>query len=253
MNAQLDGKIAIVTGAGQGIGEAIARRFVEDGAKVVVSDVNAENAENVAASLPGSIAVKCDVSNEDEVAALVAAATSHFGSLNVMVNNAGIVMPAPVVATPFEDWRKVMGINLDGVFLGIKHAAPAIAAAGGGAIVNTASIKAYGGLPASASYSASKAAIVSLTKTAALELRHLNVRVNALCPGYINTEMVAGLADDFKEITGIDVGEYVTHIQGRLGEAHEIAAVAAFLASDRSRFINAAPIVVDGGAIASLL
>lgn len=253
MNAQLEGKIAIVTGAGQGIGEAIARRFSADGAKVVVSDVNADAAEAVAKSLPGAIAVACDVSSEEQVAALIAAATDEYGALHVMVNNAGIVIPAAVVQTSLADWRRVISINLDGVFLGIKHAAPAIAAAGGGAIVNTASIKAYGGLPASASYSASKAAIVSLTKTAALELRDVNVRVNALCPGYINTDMVTGLADDFMDITGIDVGEYVDHIQGRLGEAHEIAAVAAFLASDRSRFINAAPVVADGGAIASLL
>ena len=253
MNAQLEGKIAIVTGAGQGIGEAIARRFAADGAKVVVSDVNGDAAEAVARTVPGALAVRCDVTDEAQMAALVVAATAQFGGLHVMVNNAGIAVPAAVLHTALEDWRRVMSINLDGVLLGIKHAAPAIAASGGGAIVNTASIKAYGGLPASASYSASKAAIVSLSKTAALELRALNVRVNALCPGFIDTAMVRGIADDFKEITGVDVGQYVDHLQGRLGTVDEVAAVAAFLASDRSAFINGAPIVADGGAIASLL
>lgn len=222
MNGILKNKTAIVTGGAKGIGRAIAERFSAVGAKVVVADIDGDGATKVAASLEGALAVTCDVTDEQHVASLVAAAVSEYGQLDVMVNNAGVVGVSPVVDTSFEEWRRVLAVNLDGVFLGVKHAAPAIVAAEGGSIVNIASIKAFGGLPTVSSY-ASKAAVVSLTKSAALELRGNGVRVNAICPGYLATEP--------DEITGL----------------------ALFLASDRSRLMNGAACVVDGGALASLI
>ena len=249
----LQGKVAIVTGAARGIGHAVAARFAAEGATVFVSDVDGDAAVKAAASLEGARAVACDVTDEQQVAALVATAVDECGRLDVMVNNAGIGVASLVIATDFDEWRRVLKVNLDGVFLGIKHAAPAIAAAGGGSIINMASVKAFGGLPAASSYSASKAAIVSLTKSAALELRGANVRVNALCPGWVATELVSSNAAALGELTGIDLSEYIDHIQGRLGRPDEIAAVALFLASDRSRLVNAAAVVADGGAIASLI
>lgn len=253
MNGLLEGKVAIVTGAARGIGLAVATRFAAEGATVLLADVDRAAVAAAADSVTGARAVGCDVTDEHQVAELVATAMRDNSRLDVMVNNAGIAVANTVVGTDLAEWRRVLSINLDGVFLGIKHATPAMAQNGGGSIVNVASIKAFGGQPGAASYSASKAAVVSLTKSAALELRSLNVRVNALCPGWIGTDLVASNAEPMKNLTGVDLEEYINHIQGRLGEPSEIAAVAAFLASDRSRLINAAAIVADGGATASLI
>ena len=253
MTGLLEGKVAIVTGAGRGIGAATAARFASAGATVVVSDINGDAANQVAASLPNGRAVVCDVTDEQQVSALVETTVEQCGRLDVMVNNAGIVGISPVVETDYADWRRVLAVDLDGVFLGIKHAAPAMAASGGGSIINIASVKAFGAMPGAGSYNASKAAVVSLSKTAALELRGANVRVNALCPGWLETDLIHENGAKLEKLTGVNLQEYIGHIQGRWGETDEIAAVALFLASDRSRLINAAAIVADGGAMSSLL
>ncbi|MDQ6606346.1 MAG: SDR family oxidoreductase, partial [Actinomycetota bacterium] len=159
----------------------------------------------------------------------------------------------PIVQMPLEEWRHVMSVDLDGVFLCTKHAGLAMASGGGGSIINIASIKAFGGAPATGHYGAAKAGVVSLTKTAALELRPSGVRVNAICPGWIDTDMVNDRKAELEQVLGISFDEYIGHIQGRLGEPEEIVGLAVFLASERSKFSSGTAYVVDGGATASLV
>ena len=253
MNNTLENKVTIVTGAAKGLGLAIAERFSESGAHVVLADIDAELAAKAAASLPNATGVGCDVTDEAQVAALVATTVETHGHLDVMVNNAGVVGVAPVTTMSLSEWRRVFAVNLDGVFLGVKYAGQAMAAGAGGSIINVASIKAFGGLPTVSSYCASKAAVVSLTKSAALELRDHGIRVNAICPGYFATNMITDNVGEMEKATGIDLGHYIEHLQGRFGSPQEVTGLAVFLASDRSRMANGSAYVVDGGAIASIL
>jgi NAD(P)-dependent dehydrogenase (short-subunit alcohol dehydrogenase family) len=154
---------------------------------------------------------------------------------------------------PLAEWRRVLSVDLDGVFLTTKHAGAVMAQAGGGVIINIASIKAFGGSPATGHYGAAKAGVVSLSKTAAMELRGFGVRVNAICPGWVGTDMVNDHKAELEQVLGLSFDDYISHVQGRLGEPDEVAALAAFLASDRARFASGAAFVVDGGARASLV
>jgi NAD(P)-dependent dehydrogenase (short-subunit alcohol dehydrogenase family) len=249
----LDDKVAIVTGAAKGIGLAIATRLHEEGATVVLADVDGDGAASAASALEGAQAVTCDVRDEDQVAALVGDTVAEHGKLDVMVANAGVAGVTPIVEMSLEEWRRVISVNLDGVFLCNKHAGAAMAAGGGGSIINIASIKAFGGGPLTAHYSAAKAGVMSLTKTLALELRDHGVRVNAICPGWLSTDMVADNRAEFERILGLDFDEYIAHVQGRLGTPDEIGGLAVFLASDRSRFSSGSPFVIDGGAMASVV
>lgn len=253
MSGLLDGRVAIVTGAARGIGRAIATAYDAQGAHVIVSDIDDGGAAEVAGSLDNGEAVTCDVTSEDQVAALVAGAVERHGRLDVMVANAGIAKVSPLVQMSLEEWRSVLAVNLDGVFLCLKHAGGAMAAAGGGAIVTIASIKAFGGSPAAGHYGAAKAGVVSLTKTLALELRDHGVRVNAICPGWLDTDLVRDRKAEFETAIGMEFDPIIEHIQGRLGTPEEIAPLAVFLASDRSRFSTGSTFVVDGGATASLV
>ena len=238
----LQDKVAIVTGAGRGLGEAVARAYAAEGAKVVVSDIDAAAAQKVADSLPGgAMAVACDVRDSAQVQALVDAAVARHGRLDIMVPNAGVARVAPLVATSYEEWREVTSVNLDGVFLCIRHAAPAIIAAGGGCIVNMASVTA-------------KAGVVSLTQTAAIELRAHKVRVNAILPAFIDTELVTSHIPEFEAQLNLpDFGAVVAQRQGRYGKVEEVAHLAVFLASERSSFSNGSGFVLDGGISSSLL
>jgi NAD(P)-dependent dehydrogenase (short-subunit alcohol dehydrogenase family) len=253
MTEILDGKVAIVTGAAKGIGRAIAAKLDGAGASVVLADIDGGGAEAAAASLQRATSATCDVRDEGQVAALVGDAVERHGRLDVMVAAAGIATVRPLVQMTLEEWRGVLAVDLDGVFLCTKHAALAMVAGGGGSIVNVASIKAFGGSPATGHYGAAKAGVVSLTKTAALELRAQGVRVNAICPGWVGTDMVHDRREELEAVLGVDFGELIAHIQGRLGEPGEIAGLALFLASDRSRFCSGTAYVVDGGATASLV
>jgi NAD(P)-dependent dehydrogenase (short-subunit alcohol dehydrogenase family) len=253
MSQLLDDKVAIVTGAAKGIGRAIATRLDGAGATVVLADIDGGGAQEAASSLRSAEGVACDVREETQVAQLVGDAVERHGRLDVMVSNAGIASVSPLVQMSLDEWRSVLAVNLDGVFLCTKHAALAMAAAGGGSIINVASIKAFGGSPATGHYGAAKAGVVSLTKTAALELRPQGVRVNAICPGWVETDMVLDRREELESVLGVDFGEVIAHIQGRLGEPDEIAGLALFLASDRSSFCSGTAYVVDGGATASLV
>ena len=251
----LQDKVAIVTGAGRGLGEAVARAYAAEGAKVVVSDIDAAAAQKVADSLPGgAMAVACDVRDSAQVQALVDAAVARHGRLDIMVPNAGVARVAPLVATSYEEWREVTSVNLDGVFLCIRHAAPAIIAAGGGCIVNMASVTAKAACPLIGSYAAAKAGGGSVTQTAAIEQRGHKVRVNAILPAFIDTELVTSHIPEFEAQLNLpDFGAVVAQRQGRYGKVEEVAHLAVFLASERSSFSNGSGFVLDGGISSSLL
>jgi NAD(P)-dependent dehydrogenase (short-subunit alcohol dehydrogenase family) len=254
MTQILENKVAIVTGAAKGIGLAIAKKLNEAGATVVLADIDGAGAEEAAATLSGCEGVTCDVRDENQVSQMVRDTVERHGHLDVMVSNAGIATVSPIVQMSLEDWRNVLAVDLDGVFLCTKHAALAMAGNGGGSIINVASIKAAGGSPATGSYGAAKAGVVSLSKTAAMELRDHGIRVNAIAPGWVGTDMVADRKEELEAVLGVNFDEVIDHIQGgRLGEPEEIAAVALFLASDRSRFSSGSVFVADGGATASLV
>jgi NAD(P)-dependent dehydrogenase (short-subunit alcohol dehydrogenase family) len=254
--ALLEGKIAIVTGAGKGIGKAICEAYGAEGATVVVSDIDEGAAKDVASGISGASAIACDVRSPEQVQALVDQTVSQHGGLHIMVPNAGIGRPVPLVAMDYDEWRAVTSVNLDGVFLCIRYGAPAIIASGGGCIVNICSITAQAAAPLIGHYQAAKAGVMSLTQTAAVELRNHGVRVNAVLPGFIDTEMVNNVKGDFESMLDLEAGGFDNVIamkQGRYGTVAEVARMAVFLASDRSSFSNGSPFVLDGGCRASLL
>ncbi len=242
MAGRLEGKVAIVTGAGSGIGAASARRFHAEGAKVVLADISGQE-EAIAKELgEGALAVHTDVSQSESVQALIAATEKAFGRLDVLYNNAGIDGEiAPVADMTEAGWDKVQGINLRGVFLGIKYAIPAMLRAGGGSIINTASMAATVAFPQMSSYCAAKGGVIMLTKTAAAENAVHGIRVNAISPGTIQTGITDTLPPDM--IKAIIAANPV----GRIAQASEVASLAVFLASDESGFITGSDYMIDGG------
>jgi meso-butanediol dehydrogenase/(S,S)-butanediol dehydrogenase/diacetyl reductase len=250
MGDRLRGKVAIVTGAGSGIGRATALLFAAEGAKLVVNDLNAEAATRVAKEIEaaGGIAASfpADVADPRQVEALVREATSRFGRLDVLVNNAAAVIPGPLESISDADWRRTQAVTLDGVFYGMRAALPVMAAQGGGAIINIASGAAIAGEPGLAAYGAAKAAVVNLTKTAAVENAARGVRVNTILPGPIATPPLLAAV----EATGGRAGWERQIPCGRLGTPEEMAAVALFLASDEASYVHGAAIVADGGVAA---
>jgi meso-butanediol dehydrogenase/(S,S)-butanediol dehydrogenase/diacetyl reductase len=250
MGDRLRGKVAIVTGAGSGIGRATALRFAAEGAKVVVNDLNAEAATRVAKEIEAAggvaAAFPADVADPRQVEALVREASLRFGRLDVLVNNAAAVIPGPLESISDADWRRTQAVTLDGVFYGMRAALPVMAAQGGGAIINIASGAAIAGEPGLAAYGAAKAAVVNLTKTAAVENAARGVRVNTILPGPIETPPLLAAVD----ATG---GRAAWERQipcGRLGKPEEMAAVALFLASDEASYVHGAAIIADGGVAA---
>lgn len=256
MGGELTGRVAVVTGAGRGIGAAIAARLGAEGATVVVSDIDEGAARKVAENIAGAVAVVCDVRDEEQVKSLMEDAAAAHGGVHIVVPNAGVGLPCPLLTMDLATWRATTSINLDGVFLTLRYGAAAIIAAGGGSIVNVASVTALAGLPLAAHYCAAKAGVVNLTKTAALEFRDHGVRVNAVLPAFIDTDLVTGTAPKIEEIMGAApgaFGEIVVQRQGRLGTADEVAEAVFWLASDRSAFCNGSGLVIDGACTASLL
>jgi NAD(P)-dependent dehydrogenase (short-subunit alcohol dehydrogenase family) len=258
MAGKLEGKVAVITGAAQGIGLAVATRYAAEGATVVLSDLDGARAQAAAEGI-GATAVACDVTDEGQVAALIASVVDQHGRLDIAVANAGIAVVAPAVGQSLADWRKVTSVNLDGVFLTLTHAAGAMAANGGGSLVTIASVTAQAGSPLIGSYAAAKAGAVNLTKTIAIEMRDHGVRANAICPGFIDTELVKPHKKTFADALGLeamgipDFDAFIAMKQGRYGTEKEVAALATFLASDRSGFCTAGEYNLDGGLRASLL
>ena len=253
MLADLIDRRALVTGAASGIGLAIATLFAERGARVMLSDIDAEGAAKAAATLPGAASTGCDVTDAAAVEAAVAAAVEAFGGLDIVVNNAGIEIVKPLVETTTEEFDQICAVNLRGVFHGIKYGTPALAAAGGGAIVNLSSVAGLGGAALLGAYCATKGGVIRMTEVAAIELRKAGIRVNAICPAFIDTPMVARGRAAFEPILPIPFEDVIALKQGRLGTVEEVAEVAAFLASDDARFVTGAHYVLDGGLTGSLL
>lgn len=242
---RFEGRVALVTGAASGIGAATARRLAEEGASVVLTDRNDPGAEEVRRSLPDKdrhMAIRHDVTEEQDWLGTIAHLQTRYGRLDVLVNNAGWSRQRTIAETSLEDWRTILAVNLDSVFLGIKHAMPLLAASGHGAIVNLSSIRSYVVGPGSAPYCAAKSGVLMLTKAAAVECAEAGngVRVNSIHPGFVKTALSAGVPEERL----IELGKTVPI--GRMAEAHEIAAAIVFLASDDASYMTGSELVVDG-------
>jgi len=245
---RLSGKACIVTGGGSGIGRATATLFAREGARVTVADRRRDAAEATAASCgAGAIALETDVSQGDAVKAMVAAAVREFGRLDVIVNNAGYGTFGTVVDIAEDEWDALMAVNVRGVYLCCKHAIPAMAANGGGAIVNVASVVAAVGIRNRAAYVASKGAVAALTRAIALDHVAEGIRCNAIAPGTIDTpyydEVIRRAPDKQAFRRGLEARQPL----GRLGTAEEVAAGILFLACDESRFATGSILTIDGG------
>ena len=251
MSGQLSGKTACITGAASGIGQASALLFAAEGAKVVAFDRSPEVSDTVQAieNAGGqAVGMTGDAASEDDIAALVAKAQDAFGGLHVFFANAGITGSARggFFDSDAANWMEVLRVNLVGPFCAVKHAAPAIEAAGGGAIVCTASVAGLRSGAGPAPYSASKAGVINLVQTAAQQLAGTGVRVNGICPGLIETGMTAPLYENARA-KGLEDQIGLLNPLGRGGEPEEIARVALFLASDAASYVNGHLTVVDGG------
>jgi NAD(P)-dependent dehydrogenase (short-subunit alcohol dehydrogenase family) len=246
---RLKDKVALITGAGSGIGLQTAKLFAQEGAQVVCVDVNEKAAQDVASSIKG-LAVQADVSKAADCERMVAAAEKKFGKLNVMFNNAGIMhgKDDDAMSTPEEIWDLTLDINAKGVFLGCKYGIPALKRAGGGSIINTASFVArMGAATPQVAYTASKGAVLAMTRELAVIHARQNIRVNALCPGPLKTELLMAFLN-----TEAKKQRRLVHIpMGRFGEAEEIAKAALFLASDESSYVTGTDFLVDGGITAA--
>lgn len=253
MSGKLEGRVTIITGAASGFGEAAARRFQVEGARVVVADIDLSGATRVAESIGnGALAASVDVSDSEQVAALVALAEDEFGGLDVMVNNAGVIhAKMSIEDIPEAEFDRMVNINLRGTFLGIKHATPALRRRGRGVILNTASIGAVLPRMYTSAYSATKSGIIMLTRSASMDLAP-EIRVNAVCPAASPTQFLQGSAGG----SGAAYDAYVANMQanahqsiplGRLADPDDVGAAMVFLASDDAAFITGIALPIDGG------
>ncbi|MFJ1557713.1 SDR family NAD(P)-dependent oxidoreductase [Streptomyces mirabilis] len=246
----LDGKVAVVTGAASGIGRAITRGFVASGAKVLAADIDEAGVWRTAELCDDPTAVeplRADVSDPDDVAAAVEAAERTWGRVTTMVNNAAVSIPGNVLETSVEDFDRMLAVNLRGVFLGCKYAVPALLRAGGGSIINMGSVNSLVAEPVLAGYTASKGGVLMLTKAVARDFATSGVRCNCICPGWVDTPINLAHAERMGGIESVRDTLPSWQPIGREGRPDEIAAVALFLASDLSTFMTGSAVVADGG------
>ncbi|GLX67266.1 SDR family NAD(P)-dependent oxidoreductase [Paenibacillus glycanilyticus] len=249
---RLEGKVAVITGAGTGIGKSTALRFAKEGAKVVITDINEASVRQTAdeiVQLGGeALALRHDVGSEDNWVQVVEEAVKTYGTIDVLFNNAGIYVIKPLFDTTVEDWNRLMNINVTSVFLGMKHVIPVMLKQQRGSVINASSIAGIGGSPNHVLYGASKGAVRTMTKDVAMEFATQGVRVNSIHPGYINTAMVdyaAATTHRDKEALGQAVSPL-----GRVGNVDEVSNLVLFLASDESSYMTGTEMVIDGGAMA---
>jgi len=243
---RLSGKVAIITGGGSGIGKAIATAFVREGAKVVIAGRDSKKLDRAAAEIGGDcLAVSADVSNVGSVEKLVSATLDRFKQINVLVNNAAVLLPGSAESLSEEDFDQTFDINVKGLWLMSRAVLPHMRASngGGGAIVNIASVLSLVGARNRVAYSASKGAVMAMTKAMALDHAAENIRVNCICPGIVETEMVAKFSTD----ESVRRQRVAMHPMGRFGQPSEVAGAAVFLASDESQWTTGSVLTIDGG------
>ncbi|HEY5172386.1 MAG TPA: SDR family oxidoreductase [Acidimicrobiia bacterium] len=250
--SNMQGKVAIVTGASAGIGHATALAFAREGAAVVVADIDGDRGEKTAVEIEGigaeAIFARADVSSADDVAALVARTVERFGRLDFAFNNAGVEgAPAPTAECTLDNWSRTIAIDLTGVFLCMREEIPKMLLTGGGAIVNNSSVAGLVGFAGIPAYTASKHGIVGLTKTAAIEYATQGIRVNAVCPGVIQTEMITRFTHGDPDAAAQLLQ---TEPIGRLGRPEEIADTVVWLCSEQASFVTGQALAVDGGFVA---
>ncbi len=239
-------KVLLATGAGSGLGAATARLFAAEGGRVAVLDLDGARAEAVAAELAGSIGLACDVADEESVRAAVRTAGERLGRLDGVVNAAGYARFGPLDELSLADWNRMLAVHLTGTFLVCREAVPLLRAAGGGSIVNFASVAALIARPNAAAYSAAKGGVVSFSRQLALDVGVDDIRVNVIAPGTVRTPM----SEEHYGMPGMEIRPLPLSIQARMGEPEEIAAPVCFLLSDESAFFTGAVFVADGGATA---
>lgn len=255
---RLRGKVAIVTGAASGIGREAAHRLAAEGAKVLCVDIDDKGAlatvDEITAAGGTADAQGADVSSAEDVEQAVNAAVARFGGLDVMVNIAGVEHFAPITEMLESDFDRVLRINLKGTWLGIKYAGAAMAERGGGSIINMSSLAGVVGFPGLTAYCASKAGVIMATKTAAVELRPANIRVNVICPAFIDTPMQRRAMSVFDQLLGAEGASLpmIERMQGRMGQPSDVTGTIAFLASDDAGLTTGTTFVIDGGTSACL-
>lgn len=238
---ELGGKVAVITGAGSGMGRAAARTFVREGARVVVADISGGEKETAEELGSAAVPVRCDVTDEAEVVALMEAAVGAFGRLDVLLNVAGVGAGGPLADLDMADYDRVLDVDLRGVLHGTKHAVRAMKDSGGGSIVNWSSLAGLNASPMTAVYSAAKAGVIAVTKATALEYGPAGIRANVICPGAIVTEGMCG----GWQTSSPELAEKAA--LGRAGRSEEVAELASFLASDRASYLSGCVIPADGG------
>lgn len=253
---RLKDKVAIITGAAMGIGKGIAQVFSREGARVVIVDVNKEAGENAADEIKRSggvaIFVQADVADEEQVRAMVEAAVERYGTVNVLVNNAGIGVYKSVLDTSSQEWDRCLNVNLKGVFLCSKYIIPHMQRAGGGAIINIASVHAAATVAATAPYAASKGGVLALTRNMAIDYAKDHIRVNAICPGWVYTPLIEGIFRASGDPEGMKKRITERQLLGRLGTPEDIGYAALYLACEESSFVTGTALFVDGGLTAVL-
>ncbi len=245
---RLEGKHAIVTGGASGIGKAIVRMFTNEGANVIVADIDLNSAKKLCNELKNNaIPFKVDVSSAESCSSLINFCEKEFSRLDVLVNNAGIGLASKLPETSQDDWQKVIDVNLKGTFLGMKYAIPLMNKSGGGSIINISSIAALVGLVDRAVYSASRGGIIAMSRAAAIDHVRDNIRINCIAPGTVDTPWIERITQTYENPTAAKKGMMDRQPHGRLVSPNEIAAMAVYLASDESKSTIGTVMVVDGG------